>query len=397
MHISAVRLRCLSGTIATDGPFWEERLVRPIDIYPEYRVRQDFEGGTQADAQNFCIEQHFVEIETDAGVSGIAGPLSETVAFLIARRLRPILLGQDPIASEKLWDQMHRIMVHGRQGDAMLAISAVDCALWDLKGRWLDQPVYRLIGGPTRDTVPLYASMLGFNVLDMGRVHARAQEYRDRGYSAQKWFFRHGPMSGAEGMRKNVELVRTLRDALGEAYDIMLDCWQSFDVTYAVDLAERIAEYRPRWLEECVMPDRIDSYVRVKERTDIPLAGAEHEYTRWGFKRFIDAGALDVLQPDIYWAGGLSETLKIAAYASAHDLMVIPHGHSTPAGLHFSLAASPIATPWQEVLVKWNAINQHFLARPLLPEAGALRPPEGAGIGMDLDPARIEEEAEAFA
>jgi L-rhamnonate dehydratase len=392
MKITAVRVRRLRGTFETDGPFWEERLVRPIDIYPEYRARQDFEGGTQIDPRHFRVEQQFLQIDTDAGVSGIAGPLWETVAFVAGKRLAPILLGQDPIATEKLWDQMHRLMVHGRQGETMLAISAVDCALWDLKGRWLGQPAYRLIGGPTRDAVPCYASMLGFDVLDMGRVRARAQEFRARGYRAQKWFFRHGPMSGAEGLRKNVELVRTLRETLGEDDDIMLDCWQAFDPIYTIDLAERIAEYRPRWLEECVMPDRIDSYVRVKERTNIPLAGAEHEYTRWGFKRFIDAGALDVLQPDIYWAGGLSETLKIAAYASAHDLIVIPHGHSTPVGLHFSLAASPIATPLQEFLVKWNIVNQHFLAHPLFPADGVLRPPEQPGLGMDLDPAKIEEE-----
>ena len=203
-------------------------------------------------------------------------------------------------------------------------------------------------------------------------MRARAAEYKALGYTAQKWFFRHGPMSGPEGMRENVALVRTLRETLGDDADIMLDCWQSFDLLYAVELAERIAEYRPRWLEECMMPDRIDSYRQLKDSTSIPLSGAEHEYTRWGFKRFIDAEALDILQPDIYWAGGLSETLKIAAYASVHDLMVIPHGHSTPAGLHFSLAQSPILTPLQEYLVKWNAINQHFLAHPADP--GRRRP-----------------------
>ena len=142
------------------------------------------------------------------------------------------------------------------------------------------------------------------------------------------------------------------------------------------------------------MPDRIDSYRRVKERTQIPLSGAEHEYTRWGFKRFIDADALDVLQPDIYWAGGLSETLKIAAYASVHDLVVIPHGHSTPAGLHFSLAQSPLLTPIQEYLVKWNAINQYFLAHPITPQQGHFNPPDQPGLGMDLDTAKIEAQAE---
>jgi L-rhamnonate dehydratase len=397
MRITAVRILELHGTMHTDGPFWEERLVRPIDIYPEYRHRDDFEGGRQIDANHFEIVQHFARVETDLGVIGVAGPLPEIVAVFIAKRLRPLLLGQDPIAHEKLWDQMHRTMVHGRQGDAMLAISAIDCALWDLKGRWLKQPVYRLIGGPTRDEVLCYASMLGFAVRDLGRVQARATEYQALGYTAQKWFFRYGPSSGPEGLRENVALVRTLRETLGADTDIMLDCWQSFDPLYAAALAARVAEYRPRWLEECVMPDRIDSYHRVKDRTPIPLAGGEHEYTRWGFKRFVAAGALDILQPDIYWAGGLSETLKISAYASAHDLVVIPHGHSTPAGLHFSLAQSPLLTPLQEYLVKWNVINQHFLAHPLVPENGRLRLPAQTGLGMDLDPSKVERYAEVMA
>jgi L-rhamnonate dehydratase len=394
MRITAVRIFRLTGTMETDGPLWEERLVRPVDIYPSYRARDDFEGGVQLDPTHFRMEQHFLRIETDEGPHGIAGPLPDMVALYVARRLRPILLDQNPIAHEMLWDQMHRIMVHGRQGDAMLAISAVDCALWDLKGRWLSVPVFRLLGGPTRDMVPCYASMLGFNVLDMGRVRERAAEYKALGYPAQKWFFRHGPMSGHDGRKQNVALVCTLRETLGDDYDIMLDCWQSFDPVYAIELAERIAEYRPRWLEECVMPDRIDSYRRVKDSTPIPLAGAEHEYTSWGFRRFIDAEALDVLQPDIYWCGGLSETLKIAAMARAADLMVIPHGHSTPAGLHFTLAQPPILTPYQEYLVKWIATNQFFLADPLLPQNGALSHPAGPGLGMNLDEARIESRLE---
>jgi len=396
MKITAIRLRHLRGTLPTKGAFWEERLVRPIDVYAEYRVRDDFEGLPQTAPDTMPVEATFVQIETDDGVMGIAGPIPEAVAYFIGRRLRPILLGRDPIAHELLWDQMHRIMVHGRQGDAMLAISAIDCALWDLKGRWLNQPVYRLLGGPTRPSIPAYASMLGFNVLDSGRVRERAAEYQEMGYTAQKWFFRHGPTSGAEGMRKNVELVRTLRETLGEDDDIMLDCWQSMEPTYVIDLAARIAEYRPRWLEECCMPDRIDSYRAIKDKISIPLSGAEHEYTRWGMKRFIDARALDILQPDIYWVGGLSETLKIAAYATVHDLITIPHGHSTPAGIHFSVTQSPIHTPYQEYLVKWNAIHQHFLANPVLPVRGQIHALHLPGLGMDLDMAKVEEEAEIF-
>ena len=125
MKITSVRLRCLSGTMQTDGAMWEDRLVRPIDVYPDYRARDDFEGGTQVGANRFAVTACFVQIETDEGVTGIGGPVPDGVAAIVAGRLREMLLGRDPIAHEMLWDQMHRLMVHGRQGDAMLAISAV--------------------------------------------------------------------------------------------------------------------------------------------------------------------------------------------------------------------------------------------------------------------------------
>jgi L-rhamnonate dehydratase len=387
MRIAEVRLRRLEGVLPTDGDLWEERLVRPLDIYPEYRDVDDHEGGVQT-PDGFRLVSHFVEIETDDGLVGRGGPVPEQVAYVIAKDLRRLLVGADPVAGEKLWDQMHRSQVHGRAGNTMLAISAVDCALWDLRGKWLGQPVFRLLGGPTRESVPAYASMLGFSVTDPALVHARAKEFKELGYRAQKWFFRFGPLSGHEGLRRNVELVRTVREAVGEDYDIMFDCWQSMDVTYVTELASRIAGYRPRWLEECVMPDRIDSYALLRSRLRVPLAGAEHEYTRWGFRRFVDAGALDVLQPDIYWCGGLSETLKIAAYATAHDLITIPHGHSPAATLHFSLTQSPVHTPYQEDLVKWNQVHQLFLRTPVNPVRGELGLPETPGLGMELDTSR---------
>jgi L-alanine-DL-glutamate epimerase-like enolase superfamily enzyme len=236
--------------------------------------------------------------------------------------------------------------------------------------------------------------MLGYAVEDMGFVRDRAKAAQEEGYRAQKWFFRHGPMSGPEGFKLNVDLVRTLRETLGDADDIMLDCWQAMDVNYVVSLAEAIKDFRPRWLEEVAMPDRIDSYRQIRERTNIPISGAEHEYTRWGFLRFIEQEALDVLQPDIYWCGGLSETLKIAAVATTYDLITIPHGHSTPAGIHFSVTQSPIHTPYQEYLIKWNEVHQHFLKNPLKPENGVIKAPTAPGINMDLDPDKIESEAE---
>ncbi|MEL6963954.1 MAG: enolase C-terminal domain-like protein, partial [Pseudomonadota bacterium] len=392
MKIKAVRVREIEGVMPTDGSFWEERLLRPIDIYPDYRKEMPPWGGEQVDDKSFRLKQWYVQIEADEGAYGIAGPIWPDAARLILTQLKSIVMGKDPLATELLWDQMHRLQVHGRQGDAMIALSAVDCALWDLKGKVLGQPIWRLLGGPTRDAVPAYASMLGYNVTDMGLVRERAQAVKEQGYGAQKWFFRHGPMSGHEGMKLNVAMVRTLRETLGDDYDIMLDCWQSMNFDYAVDLCSRIEEFRPRWLEEAFMPDRIDSHVKLKTKTKIPLSGAEHEYTRWGFKRFVEKGALDILQPDIYWCGGLSETLKIAAYATVHDLIVIPHGHSTPIGIHFSVSQSPIHTPYQEYLIKWNLINQHFLANPLHPLNGSIGLPTALGANMELDPDKIEYE-----
>ena len=176
MKITGVRVRKVRGTMATEGPFWEERLVRPVDIYPEYRAQQHLgEYGRQVSDRALEIENYFLTVETDEGAAGIAGPFREPCAHIVATQLRPILVGKDPLASEHLWDVMHRLLVHGRQGEAMFAISVVDCALWDLKGKWLGQPVWRLLGGPTRTEIPAYASMLGYAVLDPGlRARTRA-------------------------------------------------------------------------------------------------------------------------------------------------------------------------------------------------------------------------------
>ena len=395
MKITDVKVRKLAGTMEVDGPFMEERLVQPIDVYEEYRVRGPRElFGRQVDDKHYRVEATYVQIDTDEGVSGMCMTGGGASNYVILTELKPIILGKDPFATEMLWDQMHRISVHGRQGTPMMAISVVDNALWDLKGKALNTPVYRLIGGPTREEMPAYASMLGYATQDMGLVRERAQEFKDRGFTAQKWFFRHGPMGGPEGMKLNVELVKTLREALGDDIDIMLDCWQAWDANYTIRVAEQIEEYHPRWLEECAMPDRIDTYRRIREKTNIPLSGAEHEYTRWGFKRFIDAGALDIIQPDLSWAGGISEVLKIAAYASTYDLITIPHQGVTPAGMAFSASQSPIHTPYVEMLIKFTQLGYFFAKESVNEKNGMVRPSGNPGLGVELDPAKIEKEEE---
>jgi L-alanine-DL-glutamate epimerase-like enolase superfamily enzyme len=392
MKITAVRLFELQGVMEHKGEFWEERLTRPVDIYPEHKV----EGPSWLDKigeGRYRIKAHFVQIETDTGVSGVGGPMPADQAYLIGQQLTPLLLNHDPLAIERIWDRMYRFMVHGRKGLVMQAMSVVDCALWDLKGKWANTPVYVLLGGPTRETIPAYASALGYS-LDPELVQERANEMVKQGYGATKWFFRDGPTDGVAGIERNMRLVRTLRETVGPDVDIMLDCWMSWDVPYTIQMARRMEEYQPRWLEEPVLPDKIEQYAEIRRKVTIPISGGEHEYTRWGLKALMDAGACDVLQPDIYWAGGISETMKICALASAYDLPVIPHGHSVPATVHL-IAAWPVTTcPLLEYLVKWNEIHQFFLKNPVKPVNGQVTLSTQPGIGMDLDEAKIESRRE---
>ena len=391
MIINKVSLIKYEGKMQVDGVLWEDRLATPLDIYEQYANSLDATSDfVQSKNGELDIEQIYLVIETENKCTGISGPINENVAFIIAKQLKSILIGKDAFATELIWDQMYRKLVHGRQGDPIWAISFVDCALWDLKGKALNQPVYKLLGGATVNKIPAYASMLGYNVLDMNLVKKRALAYKSKGFTAQKWFFRYGPAKGIEGLKKNIELVKTLRETLGDDYDLMFDCWQSMDVPYILSLAEAIKKYNPKWLEECAMPDRIESYVRIKNKINIPLAGAEHHYTRCGMNQFISQGALDIIQADPHWCGGISEMMKISALCSTHDLILIPHAGAMHSGVHFSFSQSPAHTPLIEYLVKWMPIMQFFVEEPIVPNQGFINVPEKSiGLGVEIDSTKI--------
>ena len=392
MKITDIRLRELSGVMEHPDPFWEERLIRPVDVYPEFR-EQGADFSTSLGDGKYAIRAAFLEIHTDDGLVGLAGPCSKMEAFIIDTSLRPLLVGQDALAIERLWDVMYRASIHGRKGETMMAISVVDCALWDLKGKALGQPVYRLLGGPTRTSFPAYASALGFSI-EPEDAAARAARFASEGYTATKWFFRDGPTDGPDGIRRNLTLARTLRDAVGDDVDIMLDAWSSWNVPYAISMANKLADYNIRWLEEPVLADKLDSYAQIRAGSPIAISGGEHEYTRWGFRQIVERGAMDVLQPDIYWCGGISETVKICALASAFDLPVIPHGHSSHATAHLIASQPPTVTPIQEFLIKWNAIHQFFLEEPLNPVNGTITVPDAPGMGIGIDESKVESERE---
>jgi len=393
MEITGFRFVELEGSIdVAPGEFYEQRLSRPVDLYEEFRRESATERYVDDPEGDLPISQVFLYVETDGGVTGMAGPITRLWARLAAE-LEDLLVGRDPLRTEKLWDLMYRREVHGRKGRTMQAISAVDVALWDLKGKYHGEPVYRLLGGPTQRDRPAYASMLGYAV-EPEAVRERAAEFRDRGYGAQKWFFRYGVGSGSEGKHHNAELVRAAREATDPEYDLMFDAWMSWDREYARDMFDRIAEYDPRWVEEPVQPDKLDQYAALADAAPFPVAGGEHEYTRWGVHELLDRGCVDVLQSDTYWAGGLTEMRHIATLASVHDVPLIPHGHSVPANAHLIAARPPNVCPLVEYLVKWNERLQHFLADPVQPEDGRVEPPGRPGIGVSIEESAVDRREE---
>jgi L-alanine-DL-glutamate epimerase-like enolase superfamily enzyme len=267
-----------------------------------------------------------VEIFTDEGLAGIgnAALAPQVTKQVIDLYLNPILIGADPWESEFLWQQMYRkTMAFGRKGVVMAAISAVDIALWDILGKSARQPVYRLLGGKTKTRIPVYASRLYSSPLD--QLAAEAKRYKEDGYKAMKLRFGWGPTDGAPGMRRNVDLVRTVRETVGDEIDVMADAYMGWTLDYAKRMIPLLEPFHLRWLEEPVTPDDIHGYAELKRAARIPIAGGEHEHTIYGFRELLEARAVDYIQFDTNRVGGITQARKIAAMAEAHSIPVIPH------------------------------------------------------------------------
>ncbi|MDP9175060.1 MAG: L-rhamnonate dehydratase [Planctomycetota bacterium] len=282
---------------------------------------------SQASMGTFTFHGWLVtEIITDTGLVGIGNAaLAPTITKqVIDQYLKPLLIGADPWDIEFLWQHMYRkTMAFGRKGIGMVAISAVDIALWDLLGKAAKQPTYRLLGGRTKQHIPVYASRLYSTPLD--ELASEATKYKQQGYKAMKLRFGWGPVDGAEGMQKNVALVRTVRSTLGDGIDIMADAYMGWTLDYAKRMLPLLEPFNLRWLEEAVIPDDIHGYAELRRRTSIPIAGGEHEFTLYGFRELLEAKAVDYIQFDTNRVGGISQARKISALAEAYSVPVIPH------------------------------------------------------------------------
>ncbi len=287
-----------------------------------------------------------VEIETEDGIVGIgnAALAPHAVKILIDTQLAPMLIGQDVIDTEFLWQTMYRkTMAFGRKGIGMVAISALDIALWDAKGKALNLPVFRLLGGRTKEKLRVYASRLYSQPLE--NLVEEAQGYLDQGFTMMKLRMGWGPKDGTAGMNRNIELVRTLRETVGDDTDIMIDCYMGWSLEYARAMLRRLAPYNLRWVEEPLVADDIAGYADLRAMGIVPIAGGEHEFTPQGFRQLLDVKAVDFAQFDTNRVGGVTAAAKIAHMCEAYDVAVMPHAGQMH---NYHISISSVAAPFAE-------------------------------------------------
>jgi L-rhamnonate dehydratase len=388
LKLTAVEIWELRGQRDTTRGVDQQYQVNPLDIYEDLRPKPYHDAPNPVTGKS-PITALYLKIVTDAGLESLYGPIDKEVAIVIDEQLRPFLIGKDGLAQEKLWDQMYRSNRHARRGHFLMAISAVDNALWDLRGRYFKAPVYRMLGGPTRSSVEAYASCLGFSV-ELDKAQARAVQIKSDGYRYQKWFLAYGPGDGPEGLRKNVDLVRVLRDAVGEDVELMFDVYSGWDLSYTLEWAKQVERYHPRWIEEATQAEKIDSFAALRKGASIPIASGEHIQGRWEVYDYLREGALSVVQCDPEWCGGTSELLKICTLASVFDVPVIPHGHSLHAALHLIASQSPAVCPLAEYLILKMRSYYHFEKHAPVPERAHFALPDTPGYGIELDDSKIE-------
>jgi len=337
-----------------------------------------------------------VVVTADDGTEGFGFTNhGEPVREIINGHFAPVLTGQDCLATEKHWDIMRRISApYGSAGLASYAMSAVDIALWDLKGKVLGRPVYELLGGPQKDTIDCYASNT-----DLAYGTANSIEwFLELGFRAVKVFLREGPEGGIGAVRRTEELVAQTREQVGPDVEVMVDAWISLNVEHAVRLGEALRPYRIKWLEDYLLPEDLDGYQRVRDRLPgIVLASGEHWYTMQPFAHAAAKGLVDILQPDLAWCGGITAGQKIAHLAEAHGLTMIVHGGMNyPWGQHLSLAmpAIPMGERSEGVSPPGVPLEEMSLLPGTVPiRNGRVRPTDAPGLGLEISTAWLEARA----
>jgi L-rhamnonate dehydratase len=335
-----------------------------------------------------------VEVETDQGVTGIgnAGLCPDVTKRIIDTKLSSLLINENPLNTEYLYEKMYRSSVaYGRKGAVLAAISALDIALWDIKGKILKQPVFMLLGGRTKTDIETYYSRL--YTRDLDSLQQEAAKYKAEGFSGMKLRCGYPLTEGTRGMKKNVEMVKVVRDTVGDDVNIMLEAYMGFNYAYARQFLKLLEPFNLRWVEELLLPDEIHNFAKLKQGTAIPLSGGEHEYTRFGFHDLLQANALDIFQFDTNRVGGFTEAQKICTMAQMHGVEVIPHGGQMH-NLHVVMSsfASPMAEyfPQTEIEVG-NEMFWYIFDGEAVAKIGRLQLDDNTpGVGLTLKTKGLE-------
>lgn len=342
----------------------------------------------QASKRTSCV----VRIGTDNGLVGWgecfgpAAPLAGIVDYLADR-----LTGEDPLATDRIWAQLYNgTRDQGRKGLVLSAISGIDIALWDIRGKFWNAPIHQLMGGPLRTSVRAYATgtyrLEGHTGTDY--ILDEVAGYAKQGFSGVK-------LKIGFGVPEDVALVRATRARLGDGIALMLDANHGYDRVEAIALGNAVADCGIEWLEEPVVPEDLQAYAEVRLRQPIPVSGGETEFTRWGFREVLAANAMDILQPDLCAAGGLSECKKIADMANAHGIRCIPHVWGTAIGMAAALQLLAVIPhnplrhtpnePWLEFDRSEHPFREAISHTRFEWLDGRVNIPQGPGLGIEID------------
>ena len=344
-----------------------------------------------------AITYLWVRIHTDEGLIGLGEsyPNAEAEASIVHSRLAAVLLGKDPSAIDRLWaDMFLAVSYSGWGGAEMRAISAVDIALWDLLGKATGQPIYKLLGGASRQSIRIYNTC--YDKVDFSCEASRlARELLASNIRAMKiWPFdpiareNNGNYISAEQMRRAIEPLRLIREEVGDAIDVAIEFHGFWNLPSAIKIARALETYKPMWLEEMLPQDNLAAYAELARSTQVPLCLSERLMTRWGFRELLENRAASIIMPDIAWCGGISEGKKIATMAETYYLPIAPHNCGGPI-LHFATAhfSANITNLYimESVRRHYHDEYEGLVTRKLIPDAsGDLPLPPGPGLGVEL-------------
>jgi D-galactarolactone cycloisomerase len=339
-----------------------------------------------------------VEVVADDGRSGWGeayGPPAPSKT-IVDELYAPRLIGRDPMDTTVIWEDLYAAMRdYGRTGFPVAALSAVDIALWDLKGKFLAQPVAKLLGGAFRPQLTAYATGLyRHDVSD----HAAALAAEARGYAAEG--FHAMKLKVGFGVEDDARSARAVREAVGRECRLAVDANHAYDAMTAIRLGRLIEPLDIAWFEEPVTPEDLDGYLQVKQALAMPISGGEAEYARFGFRALVARRCVDILQPDICGCGGFTEAARIAALANTWGVTVYPHVWGSAVGLHASMqwAASLSPNPaalypgelWFELDRTANPFREHLAVEPLERAGAIIEVPDRPGLGLEVDRAVLE-------